>query len=321
MTALKWDTTSTTNNSSLRCYKQSADYGDGSELICSTDSTWPIHLIVDRLDLGALRYAEAQDWRGLVNVFTKSLSDSTVDEMILLLYSKAPKCQGWVSRYVRTVMHENLEEIPSCLLVKISARTDTRTPADPSTSFPTSEGHPVEPDHDDGQQKHPALPEEDVLSPANGEPAADIGGQDETSASAEEIQAALAIEAAYHRVVTRRKEVLRGIDATRARFWTLLRDRASSMEWSGNRRYKLLMQGPLVHVLVCLHGIKVFADQTNRDSNRQLRGDDHSRLEELIERSDRSRYIPSVHRIRAILISLASYPATSKKPPWNSKQR
>lgn len=221
-------------------------------------------------------------------MFTKSLSDSTVDEMILLLYSKAPKYQGWVSRYVRIVMHGNLEEIPNCL-VKVSARADTRTPADPPTSFPTPEGHPVETDHDDGQQKHPALPEEDVLSPANGEPSVDIGGQEEVSASPEEVRAALTIEAAYHRVVTRRKEALRGIDATRARFWALLRDRASSMEWSGNRRYKLLMQGPLVHVLVCLHGIKAFADQTNKDSNRQLRGDDHSRLEELIERSDRSR--------------------------------
>ena len=186
-------------------------------------------------------------------------------------------------------MHEKIEEIPSCLLNKVSARADTRAPVDPSAGFPTSEGRPIEPDHDDGQQKHSALPEEDVLSSVNGEPSVDIGGQEEASASPEEIQAALTIEAAYHRIVTRRKEVLRGIDATRARFWTLLRDRASSMEWSGTRRYKLLMQGPLVHVLVCLHGIKAFADQTNRDSNRQLRGDDHSRLEELIERSDRSR--------------------------------
>jgi hypothetical protein len=61
--------------------------------------------------------------------------------------------------------------------------------------------------------------------------------------------------------------------------------------WNGQGtvRYKLLMQGPLVHVLVCLDGIKMFADQVNRDSKKQLKGDDHKRLEELIERSDRSR--------------------------------
>jgi len=240
------------------------------------------------LNIDALRYADAFDWRGLVNVFTKSLSDSTLDEMVLLLYIRAPKYQGWVSRYVRTVMYENVEEIPGLLRAKATGRTDTRVPADPPPGFPTTEEHPMEPEGDDGQQEHPDLPEEDVLNLADGEPPVD-GGQEEDSASPEETRAALTIEAAYHRVMTQKKEVLKGNDATRARLWFLLRDRASSMESPRYRRYKLLMQGPLVHVLVCLDGIKMFADQTSRDSKKQLQGDDHRRLEELMERSDRSR--------------------------------
>jgi len=88
--------------------------------------------------------------------------------------------------------------------------------------------------------------------------------------------------------MTRKKEVLKGIDATRTRLWSHLHRQASSMEWASHRQYKLLMQGPLVHVLVCLDGIKMFADHISKVSKKKLRGDDHRRLEELIEMSDRS---------------------------------
>ena len=217
-------------------------------------------------------------------MFTKSLSDSTLDEIILLLHSKAPKYQGWVSRYVRTVMYDNVEEIPDCLRAKA-----TGVPAGPPRIFSAPEGHSIELENDGGQEKHPDLPEEDVLSPNDGELSVDNSGQEGASMSPEETRAVLTIEAAYHRITRRRKETLGSISATRVRVWSLLRDRASSMEWPRHKRYKLLMQGPLVHVLVCLDGIKVFADQANKDSKKQLQKADHRRLEELIERSDRSR--------------------------------
>ena len=222
-------------------------------------------------------------------MFTRSLSDSTFDEMVLLLHSKAPKYQGWVSRYVRTIVYENIEEIPDRVRAKATGRVDMRAPIDPPLGFPTTEEHPIEPENDDGQQKQLNLPEEDVLNPRDGEPPVDNGGQEEASASPEETQAALTIEAAYRRVMTRKKVVLKGVNATRARLWSLLRDRASSMEWPRRTQYKLLMQGPLVHVLVCLDGIKMFADQVNKDSKKQLQKGDHRKMEELIERSDRSR--------------------------------
>ena len=210
-----------------------------------------------------------------------------LDEMILLLHSKAPKYQGLVSRYVRTVMYENIEEVPDHLRANATGRTAISAPADPPPGFPTPEGHPIEPEND-GQQKHPDFPE-DVLNPSDGDPPVDNGGREEASTSPEEIRAALTIEAAYCRVMTRKREVLKGIGATRARLWSLLHDQASSMEWPRHTQYKLLMQGPLVHVLVCLDGIKMFADQTSRDAKKQLQGDDHSKLEKLIERSDLSR--------------------------------
>ena len=245
-----------------------------------------LHIVKNSSDLDALRYAEAHDWPGLVYTFTRSLSDSQFDEMILLLHSKAPKFQGWVPQFVRTVKYENVEEIPDRLRTKIARRPDTRAPANPPPSRPTPKGHSTEPGKDDGRQKRPELPEDGISS---GEVPVDNGGQEEVFASLKEIKAALKIEAAYHRFMTRKKEALNGIDATRARLWSLLHDRASSMKWQKREQYKLLMQGPLVHVLVCIDGIKMFAEQVNKDSKGRIKGDDHKKLEELIDMLDQSR--------------------------------
>ena len=215
----------------------------------------------------------------------KSLSDSALDEMILLLSAKGQK---YNNPFVRPLVYGNVEEILDLLRGKSTNRPDTRVPVAPSQNLPTSGARQAEA-VGDGQQGQPALPEEDVLNTKGEELPVDNGGQEGTPVSPEEIQAALVIASAYHRVITRRKEVLKGVAARRARIWSLLCNRASSIEWARRSQYKLLMQGPLVHILVCLDGIKMFADHVNRDAKKQLRGDDHSKLEALIERSDRSR--------------------------------
>ena len=125
-------------------------------------------------------------------------------------------------------MYENIKEIPNRLHANATGRTGICTPADHPLGFPVPEGHPIEPEND-GQEKRPDLPE-DVLNPSDGEPPVDNGDQEETSASPEEIQAAHTIETTYYRIMTRKKE-LKGIDATRARLWSLLHNRVSSMEW------------------------------------------------------------------------------------------
>ena len=214
----------------------------------------------------------------------ESLSDWTLDEMVLLLHSKAQKSQGRASQYVRTVTYENVEEIPGRLRTKATGRADARTLTDPP-GYPASEGHPIKPEDEDDQQKNPDSSEEEILSPGDGELPVGQGG---VSVSPEEIQAAFTIEAVYSRVITR-KNGTSTTSTTRARIWSLLRDRASSMEGPGDKQYKLLMQGPLVHVLVCLDCIKMVADRINRDSKKQLQEDNHRRLEELMERFDQAR--------------------------------
>ena len=186
-------------------------------------------------------------------------------------------------------MYEHIEEIPDRLRAKNTVRAAVPAPATtrPPVRFPTPKGGPIESGNGGGQQGHPKLPEEDTLGPGGGKPPRGNGVQEGATMSRRE--AALTFAAAYCRIMARRREDLKGVDATRARLWSLLHDRASSMDWPRLKRYKLLMQGPLVHVLVCLDGIKVFATKANKDSKEQLQGNDHRRLEELIERSDRSR--------------------------------
>ena len=207
-------------------------------------------------------------------MLVKSLSDSPFDEMILLLCSEAPKYQGLISRYVRTVMYDNIDEIPDRLRAK---------------AIGCPGGRVMGAENDYVRLKQLGLPEEDVFNPDDSETFIDNDDQDEITVSPEEIRAVLVIEAAYHRFSKRKSEVLKGIDATRAHIWSLLHIRASSMEWSTRRHYRLLMQGPLVHILVCLDGIKIFADYTNKGAKKQLQGTNHEKFKELIERSNQSR--------------------------------
>ena len=209
--------------------------------------------------------------------------------MIQLLHSKAGKFRGWVPPCVRSVKYETVEEIPDRVRAKPGARRiDTRARAGPLPSHPTPEDPPVESANNGGQEKPSDLPE-DILNPSNSEAPVDNSGQEEVTAPPEKVQAYLKIAAMYCRFMERRKEALKGIDATRARLWSLLHQRVLSMDWQTQRQYRPLMQGPLVHVLVCLDAVKLSADQINKESKEQLKEDDHKKFEELMDRSDRSR--------------------------------
>ena len=247
----------------------------------SINSSNPVH-----------RYTEARDWQGLEKVFMRSLSDSTLDEMVQLWHSKAGKHRGWVPPCVRSVKYETIEEIPGLVRAKPGTRRmDMRAREDLldlPPNLPTSEAPPVEAANNDGQER-PSDLLEDILNPSDSEAPVDSSGQEEVATSPEQVQACLKIAAMYHRFVKRKKEALKGIDATRARLWSLLHQRVSSMDWQTQKQYRLLMQGPLVHVLVCLDAIKLSADRINKESNEQLKGDDHTMFEELMDRSDRTR--------------------------------
>ena len=61
-------------------------------------------------------YADAEGWGDLVDAFTESLKDSSLDEMILLLHTAIPDSHEQQSECVRSVSYNTLEEIPQLLL-------------------------------------------------------------------------------------------------------------------------------------------------------------------------------------------------------------
>ena len=95
--------------------------------------------------------------------------------------------------------------------------------------------------------------------------------------------AARKIQTAYRRHLKRKRVVRRGIDATQARYWLLLRKRSLEMEWSKGSRYYLLFRVPLAYILVCLDAIQTFAESEKKKIKNRIMTEDNSDLEELMK--------------------------------------
>jgi hypothetical protein len=95
--------------------------------------------------------------------------------------------------------------------------------------------------------------------------------------------AARKIQAAYRHHLERKSVVRRGIDATQAHYWYLLRKRSMEMEWSKGSRYYLLFRVPLAYILVCLDVIKAFVESEKKEAKKRVMTEDDRDLEELME--------------------------------------
>jgi hypothetical protein len=95
--------------------------------------------------------------------------------------------------------------------------------------------------------------------------------------------AAQKIQAAYRRHLRRKSVVRRGIDATQAHYWHLLRKRSMEMKWSKGSRYYLLFRVPLAYILVCLDAIKVFAESEKKEAKKRVMAEDNRELEKLMK--------------------------------------
>jgi len=256
-------------------------------------------------------YVDAKNWDDLTYAFTESLRNSSLDEMILLLYAALPSPQGWRSKYVRPVSHDRLDEVPKLLLSTVSGAFKTGAAlahwqwpyVDPTAG--------VQPDDDhggQGGQKHIDVPEERIT---NGKEAEVVvsGGDQEEEIDESRVNATRVIQDAYRRHLERkragaarkiqvvyrrywkRKTIIRmGIDATQARYWHLLRKRSKEMEWTKDSRYHLLFRVPLAYILVCLDVIKAFAESEKKEAKKRVMTEGNRELEDLMEALDHYRY-------------------------------
>jgi hypothetical protein len=96
-------------------------------------------------------------------------------------------------------------------------------------------------------------------------------------------RAARKIQAAYRRHLRRKSVVRRGIDATQAQYWYLLRRRSMEMKWSKGSRYYILFRVPLAYILVCLDAIKAFAESEKKEAKKRVLTEDNRELEKLMK--------------------------------------
>jgi len=237
------------------------------------------YLSVKVLLLRSSRYADAKDWDDLLSVFAESVKKSSPDDIILLLHTTNPGLHEQHSEWVRPISHSQLSEIPQ--LLAPSALKTGDAPAEEQRSnveaaiVPRSDGQ--------GQQKPiDNTPRERAV---DGKKAGAVvpGGFDEEIEEDPRINATKVVQDAYRRHLKRKKMVRRGIEATRAHYWRLLRARSMEMEWPKDSQYYLLFRVPLAYILACLDTVKAFIESEKKEAKKRLMIEDHADLEGSME--------------------------------------
>lgn len=216
-----------------------------------------------------------------------------MDELILLLNSRSPRPYGWSSNFARPLIYDRLEDIIPGIASQTSTNLDGPPMPHPSHSNAAATYTEVYDNHD-GEHEPEDTTHENVMEDEDEQDlVAQEGHEVQTPESQAKIDAARKIQAACVRHLKRKKDVPTGIHATRARFWSQLHARAAGMAWNHPSRYKLILQGPLVHILVCLDIIGAAAGSAKRDVKKRSKVAHHQELEELMESQARYRSGPS----------------------------
>jgi len=228
--------------------------------------------------------------------------------MILLLHESIPGPVGRPLNHARTVVYSRLDEVPTLLLADPNV---LRTPVHQLRSRVEGETS-VQPvgDHD-GQGQRINMPQERIAEENEVEEGDGSGGDREQEIDERMVKAAKPIQNAYRRHLERkqavrdsaakkiqaaylrhlkRKSIVRkGIDATQARYWHLLRKRSMEMEWTKGSRYYLLFRVPLAYILVCLDVVGEFVESKKNESKKRMKNEDDRNLETLMDALHRQR--------------------------------
>jgi len=248
-------------------------------------------------------------WDDLEFALAESLTNTSLDEMILLLHNGRPGLSERRWNHVRPVVYSRLDEIPTLLLADPNALS---TPAHQQRLRAAATAW-VQPDGGHGGQGQRAnVPEERVADENEAEEGGGLGGNHEQEVNEEKVKAAKMIQNAYRRRLERkrtvrdsaakkiqaaylrhlkRKNVVRkGVDSTQTRYWHLLRKRSTELEWSKNSRYYLLFRIPLAYILVSLDVIGAFVESEKKEAKKRIVTEDHRDLENLMENLQQHRY-------------------------------
>jgi len=222
--------------------------------------------------------------------------------MILLLHEGVPGPFVRRSNHIRPVVYSRLEDVPTLLLADPNA-SGTHARQQRSRVEAAMRAQP-DGDHG-GRGQRVNAPQERVAEEHEAEEEAGSGRDHEQEIDGGMVKAAKTIQDAYRRHLARqravrdgeakkiqaayrrhlkRKNVVRkGIDATQARYWHLLRKRSMEMEWTKGSRYYLLFRVPLAYILVCLDVIGEFVESKKKEAKKRMATEDDRDLEGLME--------------------------------------
>ena len=100
--------------------------------------------------------------------------------------------------------------------------------------------------------------------------------------SEEQINATRVIQTAYRKSLRRRRKSTKNtLQATRASFFDACLEESLKMEWPNGIYYRLLLLGPLPHVLVCLSAAHSWAIDTKVRNKKRLKVALHQELEDV----------------------------------------
>jgi hypothetical protein len=103
--------------------------------------------------------------------------------------------------------------------------------------------------------------------------------------SEEQINATRVFQTAYRKLLRRRRKSTKNtLQATRASFFDACLEESLKMEWPNGIYYRLLLLGPLPHVLVCLSAAHSWAIDTKARNKKRLKVALHQELEDVGKR-------------------------------------
>jgi hypothetical protein len=103
--------------------------------------------------------------------------------------------------------------------------------------------------------------------------------------SEEQINATCVIQTAYRKLLRRRRKSTKNtLQATRASFFDACLEESLKMEWPNGIYYRLLLLGPLPHVLACLSAAHSWAIDTKVRNKKRLKVALHQELEDVGKR-------------------------------------
>ncbi|KAH8101589.1 hypothetical protein BXZ70DRAFT_104267, partial [Cristinia sonorae] len=246
------------------------------------------------------QFVQGVGWKDMVRALRRYESSQAtgLDEWVQLIDEKLVKVPLNQSNGIRVISFKDRADIP-ILLNGGTVGHKLRAEAEPFV--PRFALLAQTEDDDDGEEEEAAIDGEGETADLEvAASAVDAGRVERVEPTKEEIQAARVFQRVYRRRMRHRRFVAPASAEARARWFGGLLETSKSVQLE--RQYRLLMLGPLVHVLVCLEKVYLSINSMRKRAIRKLHTTAHRELEEVQEQADKARrHLKDTSRLQKLL--------------------